>query len=79
MKGWSPFYFDGGFLIYTIMTYKFYGEDGTEMEITPDYETNGLIICIEGRFSQTTITLTDWDTNELVEVLNTFKKRQTTL
>jgi hypothetical protein len=61
------------------MTYKFYGEDGTEMEIIPDYETNGLIICIEGRCGETTITLTDWDTNELVEVLNTFKKRQTTL
>ena len=60
------------------MTYKFYGKEGVEMEIIPDYETNGLTIHIEDGFGLNIITLSDWDTDELVEVLNTFKKRQTT-
>jgi len=79
MLGCQPLHIDGGFLIYTIMTYKFYGKEGIAMEIIPDYETNGLILFVEGEHEQSTITLTDWDTDELIEVLDTFKKRQITL
>jgi hypothetical protein len=40
MKGWSPFYFDGGFLIYTIMNYF---EKELEIQIKKNNELKKLI------------------------------------
>jgi hypothetical protein len=47
MKGWSPFYFDGGFLIYTIMTYKFYDHDGNSLEVYKNYQNETIVIELE--------------------------------
>jgi hypothetical protein len=76
MKGWSPFYFDGGFLIYTIMTYKFYDQMGSEMEVFKNYEKEKITIYLQGDGIQS-IDLDLEDVEDLIFVLEKLTNKNT--
>jgi hypothetical protein len=72
MLGWGTLHFIGGFFIYTIMTYKFYDDQGNEMEIFNKYHIQKITIDLGRDF----INLDFEDIDDLITILQTLKNKQ---
>jgi len=65
--------FDGGFLIYKIMTYKMYLEDNSEIEIWKNNNDNKFHIEISD-YTLVSLKLEEHELEELISILLNFKK-----
>ena len=61
--------FDGGFLIYEIMTYKIYDDENNSIEVYKNYGKEKIIIQFDG-YNFNSIELDNEDVEDLIFILN---------
>lgn len=74
MLGCQPLHIDGGFLIYIIMTYKFYDENGNSLELYKKNQEKKIVIELD---ELNTFELNEDEIEDLIFALNKLTNKKT--